>query len=164
MLERLTGRRLEEFRSRFFDYHNASQRLMREWTEARLKDRLYDRLEQEIGLLLREVEEMFLGVERLREELGQELESLGAMHLPQAGYNGNLFVYADPASKEDVWQRLQESPGSKRQGPRPMPPWRAPSTSAIASAVSSAGRARAAHDDSVELFRRTAGRTSSRSP
>lgn len=115
---RLIGRSLDDFRNRFVDYHNASQRLMREWTEARLKERVYERLEQEIQLLLKVVEELFFAVERLRQELAQELARLRSAHQPQAGFDGNLFIYADPDSKDDIWQRFLEAPGSKRQGPQ----------------------------------------------
>lgn len=117
ILGRLVSRKHEDFTRKFADYFNASLRLIREWGETRLKERLYERLEQELGLLIRVVEELFLGLEQLQLDLHHELGQLTDAHrLETGGLVGNLYVYADPPAKDDLWQRFGEMPGSKRQG------------------------------------------------
>jgi hypothetical protein len=118
ILARIRGGDFKRFQQNFADYYNDTIQKMREWADASVKRRTYERMRNELDLMIRIVEAMFAELRRLSDRLRRdETDALDA-HDPATNtvQSGTLFVCADRASKEALWSDLKRQSAGRRIG------------------------------------------------
>ncbi len=91
-------------------YFNDTLRLLKRFSEERLKADLYVRLERHISALLKVIEGFFDELEHLYPRLEAEIDRNRTLHGTRRGQLGaNIYVYADAASKDQLVDSLARS-------------------------------------------------------
>jgi hypothetical protein len=112
------GGDFKRFQQNFAGYYNDTIQKMREWAEASVKRRTYERMRNELDLMIRVVEGMFAEVRRLSDRLTREEADALEAHNPLTNtvQSGTLFVCADRTCKEALWSRLKHESAGRRIG------------------------------------------------
>ena len=112
---RLLNRDLKKFQGKYVAYHNDSTRLAREYVQGLVLQQCYQRLLNDVDELCQIEELLFAELETLRADIKVGLDRDSKRHEPGQGANqGVLYVYADAAAKDEIWNGIYGSASSAR--------------------------------------------------
>lgn len=103
------------FIEQYVQYHNGSMRTLRRFTEARVRQRIYEQLLLEVDELVRVLNGLFREIEDARASLERRAKDEETRHENRGVNNDNVFfVYADARCKQESWEELREQIGGQR--------------------------------------------------
>lgn len=113
-ISNIFGGKRKAFAGEYVEFYNTSVRQMRGYANAVIEYKVCDQLLTEVEGLIRVFEGLFAEIEDIGERLGTEIATEKKTYDGSGGFDGNSFVYADAACKDDAWERVQEATAGLR--------------------------------------------------
>lgn|GEM_PF-5753201 len=104
----LGNKNRKRFAGDYVTYYNTTIQRMREYAEAVIREKVYAQALADCDELIRVFSGLFAEITEIAGVLSRDIDREKATYTNRSGNDGNSFVYADAACKEDAWHRLNE--------------------------------------------------------
>ena len=108
-------KRGDDFIEEYVSYYNASRRKIEEYATARLMEKAFDRLLQQVDDQIRVMNGFFAEIETSLERLEKDIEELETRHEREREENV-IYVCADARCKQALWEEVRERMAGQRLG------------------------------------------------